>query len=133
MAAILLSAISIGLSGPWNGAINRDTGHAKLRRPARLAHPHRPRAPGRGPSGLIQALSFGVFLAVWLGLGLHLTSPEMGFAADRRAGALASGLNILQRHGLVGWSTASASSARALASSRFSSPRSCCSPWPATG
>ena len=33
-------------------------------------------------SGCIQALSFGVFLAIWLGLGLHLTSPEMGYGVD---------------------------------------------------
>lgn len=33
-------------------------------------------------SGTIQGLSFGVFLAVWLGLGLHLTSPDMGFDVD---------------------------------------------------
>lgn len=33
-------------------------------------------------SGTIQALSFGIFLAVWMGLGLHLTSPEMGYGTD---------------------------------------------------
>ena len=33
-------------------------------------------------SGLIQALNFGLFLAVWLGLGLHLTSPAMGYGVD---------------------------------------------------
>lgn len=33
-------------------------------------------------SGLIQALSFGVFLSVWMGIGLHLTSPEMGYGVD---------------------------------------------------
>lgn len=33
-------------------------------------------------SGAIQALGFGIFLCVWLGLGLHLTSPEMGYGAD---------------------------------------------------
>ncbi len=33
-------------------------------------------------SGAIQALSFGIFLAVWLGLGLHLTSPDMGYGVD---------------------------------------------------
>ncbi|MEO0982890.1 MAG: MFS transporter [Pseudomonadota bacterium] len=41
---------------------------------------------GRHPeillSGAIQGLSFGVFLAVWLALGLHLTSPEMGYGVD---------------------------------------------------
>ena len=33
-------------------------------------------------SGAIQALGFGVFLAVWMGIGLHLTSPEMGYGVD---------------------------------------------------
>lgn len=33
-------------------------------------------------SGVIQALSFGIFLAVWMGLGLHLTSPQMGYGVD---------------------------------------------------
>ncbi len=33
-------------------------------------------------SGTIQALSFGIFLSVWMGLGLHLTSPEMGYGVD---------------------------------------------------
>lgn len=33
-------------------------------------------------SGVIQALNFGLFLSVWLGLGLHLTSPEMGYGVD---------------------------------------------------
>ncbi|MEZ5945653.1 MAG: MFS transporter [Hyphomonas sp.] len=33
-------------------------------------------------SGAIQGLGFGIFLSVWLGLGLHLTSPEMGYGAD---------------------------------------------------
>lgn len=33
-------------------------------------------------SGTIQALNFGIFIAIWLGLGLHLTSPEMGYGVD---------------------------------------------------
>ncbi len=33
-------------------------------------------------SGTIQGLNFGIFIAVWLGLGLHLTSPEMGYGVD---------------------------------------------------
>ena len=33
-------------------------------------------------SGVIQALNFGIFISIWLGLGLHLTSPEMGFGVD---------------------------------------------------
>lgn len=33
-------------------------------------------------SGSIQALSFGTFISIWMGLGLHLTSPEMGYGVD---------------------------------------------------
>ena len=33
-------------------------------------------------SGLIQALNFGMFLIIWLGLAFHLTSPEMGYGTD---------------------------------------------------
>ena len=33
-------------------------------------------------SGAIQALNFGQFIAVWLGLALYLTSPGMGFGTD---------------------------------------------------
>ncbi|MCR2833772.1 MFS transporter [Parerythrobacter lacustris] len=33
-------------------------------------------------SGAIQALNFGAFIALWLGLALHLTSPEMGYGVD---------------------------------------------------
>ena len=33
-------------------------------------------------SGIMQGLSFGVFLAIWLAIGLHLTSDEMGYGVD---------------------------------------------------
>jgi len=33
-------------------------------------------------SGAIQALNFGTFIAVWLGLALHLTSERMGYGVD---------------------------------------------------
>lgn len=33
-------------------------------------------------AGAIQGLGFGSFLAIWMGLGLHLTSPEMGYGTD---------------------------------------------------
>ena len=33
-------------------------------------------------SGAIQALNFGQFIAVWLGLALYLTSPQMGYGTD---------------------------------------------------
>lgn len=33
-------------------------------------------------SSLIQALNFGIFIAIWLGLGLHLTSESMGYGVD---------------------------------------------------
>ncbi|MEL6830726.1 MAG: MFS transporter, partial [Pseudomonadota bacterium] len=32
--------------------------------------------------GAMQGLGFGTFLAVWMGIGLHLTSPEMGYGVD---------------------------------------------------
>lgn len=33
-------------------------------------------------SGAIQATGFGQFIALWLGLALHLTSPQMGYGTD---------------------------------------------------
>ena len=33
-------------------------------------------------SGVIQGLNFGGFLGIWMGIGLHLTSPEMGYGVD---------------------------------------------------
>ena len=33
-------------------------------------------------AGSIQGLGFGIFLAIWMGIGLHLTSPEMGYGTD---------------------------------------------------
>ena len=33
-------------------------------------------------SGTMQGLSFGIFLCVWLGIGLHLTSPALGYGTD---------------------------------------------------
>jgi len=33
-------------------------------------------------SGTIQGLSFAVFLSMWMGLGLHLPSEEMGYGVD---------------------------------------------------
>ncbi|MGB7408888.1 MAG: MFS transporter, partial [Pontixanthobacter sp.] len=33
-------------------------------------------------SGIIQALNFGIFLAIWLGLALYLPSPKMGYGVD---------------------------------------------------
>ncbi len=34
-------------------------------------------------SGSIQGISFAIFLTVWLGIGLHLTSPEIGMGTDK--------------------------------------------------
>ncbi len=55
-------------------------------------------------AGIIQALSFGIFLAVWLGLGLHLTSPEMGYGVDA-VGYLAaiSALNLVTTPRMGAW------------------------------
>lgn len=33
-------------------------------------------------ASLVQGLNFGIFIAIWLGLGLHLPSPEMGYGVD---------------------------------------------------
>lgn len=33
-------------------------------------------------SGAIQGLGFGQFIALWLGLALHLTGPDMGYGTD---------------------------------------------------
>jgi len=33
-------------------------------------------------SGLIQGLNFAIFLAMWLGIGLHLTGPDLGLGTD---------------------------------------------------
>lgn len=43
-----------------------------------LAKSHR----GMLLSGTIQGLNFGSFIALWLGLALHLTSEEMGYGVD---------------------------------------------------
>ncbi len=55
-------------------------------------------------AGIIQALSFGIFLAVWLGLGLHLTSPAMGYGVDT-VGYLAaiSALNLVTTPRMGAW------------------------------
>ncbi len=55
-------------------------------------------------SGTIQGIGFGVFLSVWLTLGLHLTSPEMGYGADT-VGYLAAFalLNLLTTSPLGAW------------------------------
>lgn len=44
-------------------------------------------------SGAIQGLNFGIFLSIWMGLGLHLTSEPMGYGTDV-VGYLA-GLSVL--------------------------------------
>ncbi len=41
-----------------------------------------PRHPDVILSGVIQGFSFGIFLLIWMGLGLHLTSPSMGLGVD---------------------------------------------------
>jgi len=55
-------------------------------------------------SGMIQALGFGIFLSVWLGLGLYLTSPEMGYGTDT-VGYLAgvAALNLFTTAPLGAW------------------------------
>ena len=55
-------------------------------------------------SGTIQGVGFGIFLSVWLTLGLHLTSPEMGYGTDT-VGYLAalSLLNLLTTAPMGAW------------------------------
>lgn len=55
-------------------------------------------------SGTIQGLGFGIFLSVWLTLGLHLTSPQMGYGTDT-VGYLAALalLNLLTTTPLGAW------------------------------
>jgi MFS family permease len=53
-------------------------------------------------SGIMQGLAFGVFISVWLVLGLHLTSPEMGYGVDvvgYMAGLSVINLGIVPRLG----------------------------------
>lgn len=55
-------------------------------------------------TGAIQAMSFGVFLSVWMGLGLHLTSPQMGYGVDVVGYlALFSLINLLTTASLGAW------------------------------
>lgn len=39
-------------------------------------------APAVLVSGIIQGLSFGIFVLIWLGISLHLTSDELGHGTD---------------------------------------------------
>ncbi len=53
-------------------------------------------------SGVIQGLSFAIFLAVWLGIGLHLVGPEFNLGTDTigyLAGFSAIGLLLTPRLG----------------------------------
>ena len=53
-------------------------------------------------SGVIQGLSFAIFLATWLGIGLHLTGPALGLGTDTvgyLAAASAIGLATTPRLG----------------------------------
>jgi predicted MFS family arabinose efflux permease len=55
-------------------------------------------------SAVIQALSFGIFLSVWMGLGLHLTSAQMGYGVDVVGYlALVSMLNLVMTPRLGAW------------------------------
>jgi predicted MFS family arabinose efflux permease len=63
-----------------------------------------PRHPQVLLSGAIQGCSFGIFLLIWMGLGLHLTSPEMGLGVDQ-VGYLGvfSALNVFTTPRLGRW------------------------------
>lgn len=84
VAAILMLAVTLLLPLVMDKA-ERATSPPTLRAYARLLVSIGPivRAhPEILLSGTIQGLSFGIFLSVWMGLGLHLTSPAMGFGTD---------------------------------------------------
>ena len=63
-----------------------------------------PRHPQILIAGLIQGCSFGIFLLIWMGLGLHLTSQEMGLGVDD-VGYLGifAGLNVFTTPRLGRW------------------------------
>lgn len=84
IATVLMLAVTVTL--PF--AMDRREQSADAKKPipyARLIWSMVPLV-GRYPeillTGLIQALNFGIFISIWLGLGLHLTSPEMGYGVD---------------------------------------------------
>lgn len=63
-----------------------------------------PRYPEVIVSGAIQGLSFGIFLLIWMGLGLHLTSADMGLGVDEVGYlGLFSALNVLTTPRLGRW------------------------------
>ncbi len=60
--------------------------------------------PEAALSGCIQSLNFGMFIAIWLGLALHLTSAEMGYSVDIVGYlALAAGLSMVTTPRLGVW------------------------------
>ncbi len=104
VAASLMLIVSIALPLIMEERENHKTAHQSYGQliysilPIIRTHPDIIRA------GAIQALSFGIFLAVWLGLGLHLTSPEMGYGVDT-VGYLAaiSALNLVTTPRMGAW------------------------------
>lgn len=82
IAAVLMLVVSIGLPLMMEG--RKDAPSEKQSYPALLVSlfPIARQHPEVLVSGAIQALSFGIFLAIWMGLGLHLTSPAMGYGVD---------------------------------------------------
>jgi predicted MFS family arabinose efflux permease len=82
IAAVLMLVVSIGLPLMMEG--RKDAPSEKQSYPALLVSlfPIARQHPEALVSGAIQALSFGIFLAIWMGLGLHLTSPAMGYGVD---------------------------------------------------
>lgn len=85
IACVLVVGITLAL--PW---LMEGRRQGAGERPAALSYPHLlfslfPLLAGHREvllSGLIQALNFGIFISIWLGLALHLTSPAMGYGTD---------------------------------------------------
>ncbi|MEM9055195.1 MAG: MFS transporter [Pseudomonadota bacterium] len=55
-------------------------------------------------SGIIQALNFGIFISVWMGIGLHLPSEQMGYGVDMVGYlALLAAINLFATPVLGAW------------------------------
>ncbi|MEM9843072.1 MAG: MFS transporter, partial [Pseudomonadota bacterium] len=79
---MLLVAILLPLSMDRRERVSDETSQTQYFALLRSMLPLVRRYPEVLLSGSIQGLNFGVFITIWLGLGLHLTSPAMGYGVD---------------------------------------------------